>query len=244
MARICVAVVTVFALITKPLMAETIDNLGRIYTSVTLASEQRFNGVSNSDGKPVLQGSIHWLLPDNYYAGIWATGVDYNDPGNTSREIDTYAGKKWLLGDTEFKAEVMYTSFNDNVPGPTYDFVQLKFDAARTFGAFSTRLQCAWSPEGAYAAGSTLHLRVLASYNIRDWLKLRGMIGRGIVEKRVNRTYSDFGITAKFRRYSFDLSHIGTNSARRDCGYTDWCESAFVGKITINGPDFRAAFWR
>src|SRR5262245_32686733 len=109
---------------------------GKLYPTLMLTSDYRYDGVSNTSGNPALQASLYWWRPDHFYAGIFATTVDFSgfyDP-DTSYEIDLYAGYNWDFGPPYFEmggdatrltAEIMYTQFPDQgPPGPTYNFLQ------------------------------------------------------------------------------------------------------------------------
>lgn len=64
--------------------------------TVTLASDYLFNGVSQTDEDPALQGSIDWAGESGWYAGTWASNVDFGD--GTDIEWDFYAGYWQDLG--------------------------------------------------------------------------------------------------------------------------------------------------
>jgi len=44
---------------------------GGVFSAVTLASDYRYQGVSESLGKPVVQGYVHWARPDGFYLGAF-----------------------------------------------------------------------------------------------------------------------------------------------------------------------------
>ncbi|WP_100641736.1 TorF family putative porin [Alteromonas facilis] len=66
-------------------------------STITLASDYLFNGVSQTDEDPALQGSIDWEGETGWYAGTWASNVDFGD--DTDIEIDLYVGYWHDLGD-------------------------------------------------------------------------------------------------------------------------------------------------
>src|SRR4051812_38544706 len=78
---------------------------GGLFSAVTLASDYRYQGVSESLGRPVVQGYVHWWRPDGFYAGVFAAQADFGYVGAPSYEIDAYAGKNVRLqgGRTELK---------------------------------------------------------------------------------------------------------------------------------------------
>src|SRR3954451_19981288 len=86
---------------------------GGLYSAVTRASDYRYQGVSESRGRPVVQGYVHWYRPDGYFAGVFGTQLDFGYQGAPTYEIDAYAGKNFRLGagKTELKLQAMYTTF-------------------------------------------------------------------------------------------------------------------------------------
>jgi uncharacterized protein (TIGR02001 family) len=64
--------------------------------TVTAASDYTFNGVSQTQNDPALQGSLDYAFDNGVYAGTWASNVDF---GNTDLEWDFYLGKFVTLND-------------------------------------------------------------------------------------------------------------------------------------------------
>ena len=144
------------AAVLLPTGAQAQSNRGGLFSSVGLTSDYRYQGVSNSDGNPALQGYVHWWRPDGFYAGLFATQVDFDDPGDTSYELDLYGGKNFDLkdGKTRLTAEAMFTAFpNEHVWGPTYNFIQFKAAARRTEGPWVLTTTGSFVPEASYGAG-------------------------------------------------------------------------------------------
>ncbi|ESP90919.1 MULTISPECIES: TorF family putative porin [Pseudoalteromonas] len=59
-------------------------------TTVTAASDYTFNGVSQTQNDPAIQGSLDKAFDNGVYAGSWASNVDF---GDTDIEWDFYVGK-------------------------------------------------------------------------------------------------------------------------------------------------------
>src|SRR5688572_30653455 len=170
---------------------------GKIYPSVSFTSDYRYNGVSYSGREPTPQASLHWLGPRGWYAGVWTSGVDFDDPGNTSIEGDVYLGRAVDFGRTCLAGEVLYTFFPDKTfRGPTYDFLQLKVRGSRSFDALGVGALAAWTPEASYRSGTAWRVAIDASYALTGSLKASASAGRRWIEFGVDRTFWDAGITA------------------------------------------------
>lgn len=206
-----------------------------LYPSFGIASDYRFNGVSISDRRPSLQASLHWIGPGRFYLGVWLAQVDFNDPGDTSLEVDVYAGRQIVRERTQLRFEVMVNSFDDQVPGPTYDFLQLKLRADRRLGRLWVGSSTAFTPEGSYGSGITWQVRGHLSYPFSKRLSMSAQIGRGMVERRHDRWYWDLGVTADWRRLSLDIRWTDTSLSVEECGGTRWCVGALVAALTVRG---------
>ena len=138
----------------QPAAAQTVGKHGVLVPWILVASQYRFDGISASDNKPVLQGSLYWWRPDKTYAGVFVSQVDYRDPGKTSYEVDVYAGRHFDVRGTQVTLEAMYSFFPDNKTwGPTYDFLQTKVKARRTFEKVTLGGNVAWTPQAPYGSG-------------------------------------------------------------------------------------------
>ena len=61
-----------------------------VSVTTTLVSDYLFNGLSQTNDEPTLQGSVDWWNDSGWYAGSFASGVDYGQ--GTDYEVDFYAG--------------------------------------------------------------------------------------------------------------------------------------------------------
>jgi uncharacterized protein (TIGR02001 family) len=66
-------------------------------TTVTGVSDYTFNGVSQTQNDPALQGSLDYAFDDGLYLGSWASTVDFTD--DTNLEWDFYVGKYVTLNE-------------------------------------------------------------------------------------------------------------------------------------------------
>jgi uncharacterized protein (TIGR02001 family) len=66
--------------------------------NLALTSDYIFRGISNSNRKPALQGGIDYAHASGWYAGGWASSVDFNDGGEARVEVDGYLGHAGSAG--------------------------------------------------------------------------------------------------------------------------------------------------
>lgn len=103
-----------------------------VFTSnVGFVSNYIFRGVSQTGGKPTLQGGFDYTPASGFYAGVWGSGISWISDGGTATnagtEIDTYFGFRNTFS-TDFNYDVGFLRYN--YPG-TYDYTK-GFAAADT----------------------------------------------------------------------------------------------------------------
>jgi uncharacterized protein (TIGR02001 family) len=213
---------------------------GGLFSAVMLASDYRYQGVSESRGRPVVQGYLHWWRPDGVYAGVFATQVDFGYAGAPTYEIDSYAGKNFSLqgGRTELKLEGMYTSFPDNrTPGPTLDFVQAKVQAKRTSGPWTILGLASYVPRGSYGSGPIARVEGETDFAVSKHLTLKALVGSQGGGRGHDRTYWSLGVATTWKTLGFELRYLDNDRTRANCGFLPKaCDPALVGTLTVSLP--------
>ena len=208
---------------------------GGIYSAVILTSDYRFQGVSASDNHAAVQGYAHYHRPDGWYAGVFASQVDFNDFG-TSYELDPYVGRNWDLkdGKTRLKAEAMASLFLDNrTPGPTYDFVQFKLAAERKDGPLTVRGSVSFTPSASYGSGQARLAVAEAEYALGRGVTFKGLAGRRWIERGQDRSFWNLAAAAKWKHLTFEIRYQDTDLSKRQCGFNpDICGASVGGSIT------------
>ncbi|WP_430459684.1 TorF family putative porin [Thalassolituus sp. LLYu03] len=78
--------------LTTLLLAAPFSCLAGVSAEVSLVSDYRFNGVSQTDKGPALQASLDYSHDSGIYLGTWASNVDYGNGDDTNLEWDYYIG--------------------------------------------------------------------------------------------------------------------------------------------------------
>jgi uncharacterized protein (TIGR02001 family) len=218
-----------------PPAAPAVPEIGMLVVQPMVTSDYRYQGISSSDGHPTAQLSLYLWRPDNWYAGVFLTGVDYND-GDTSLEVDTYAGRHFRVRGTRLTLEAMYTSFPDrSFQGPTYDFWQFKAQAQRSFGRLQLTGVASYVPQASYGSGQATRLETEAVYRLTPSLTARAQVGRRWIERGYDRTYWSLGAAAKWRQLTLDVRYVDTDLPPQACTFTT-CEPAVVATLTYDLP--------
>lgn len=113
--------------------------------TATGTSDYVFRGVSQSDEDPTIQGSVG-IGYGMFYAGVWASGIDFGPGEDADIEVDYYAGFKPTWGPATFDFGLIYYDY----PGYTddADLLELKGgvsgEVAKSLTAGATLY---WSPD-------------------------------------------------------------------------------------------------
>jgi uncharacterized protein (TIGR02001 family) len=209
---------------------------GGLFAFVDLTSDYRYQGASNTDGNAALQGNLHYWRPDGWYAGLFASQVDFKDPGRTSYELDWYGGKNLEFdgGKTELKLQLMYTAYPDNRTfGPTYDFLTDEVALKHVWGKLSTSTLFAFVPEGSYRSGKVWRTENEADYALAPWLMFKGLAGYQWGGRDHQRVYWSLGAATRWKSLGFDLRYVATDRTEADCPFLPkTCGPAVVATVT------------
>lgn len=122
------------------LMAAGVAHAGDFSMTVTATSDYDFRGVTQTSGKPAIQGSLDWAADNGLYVGAWASNVDFGNCCDESVELDLYAG--FAGGDEEgltFDVGALYYSY----PGAD-DLDYPEVFAGIAYGMFDAKIWYSW----------------------------------------------------------------------------------------------------
>jgi uncharacterized protein (TIGR02001 family) len=217
--------------------AQAQDCCGRLYASLFLASDYRYDGLSLSGHEATAQASLYWWRPDKFYGGVWVSGVDFSDLGDTTTyyEIDVYGGRNFDFGRIQLTLEGMYSFFPDeDIPGPTYNFATAKGRLRRSVDALTFGSAIAWVPEAPYGGGPSWRLTGEVSYAWANWLTTNGQLGHRWNEQGADRAFWDIGATTMWKKISVDLRYSDTNLGFAECGFINWCEAGVAATLRLD----------
>lgn len=90
-------------------------------TTVTVASDYMFNGVSQTNNDPALQASVDYFADNGVYAGVWTSNVDYG--AAAGRELDPYVGQFIQLNDAwGIDYGIAYYTYHDGNDGSSLNY--------------------------------------------------------------------------------------------------------------------------
>ena len=229
----------VATLLAATLLAAAAHAQSGLYSQVTLTSDYRYQGVSSTSRKPALQGVVHHFRPDGWYAGLFASQVDYGYAESPSFELDFYGGKTLKLNDkTDLKLQALASVFPDNrTPGSTFDFVQGGASLIRREGRLTLTGLTTYVPQGSYGSGQIWRAEGGADYALSKSVTLKALAGRQWTERRPDRSYWSLGVEARWRHLIFEVRYQDTDLSRDRCGFNpDICGASLTGAVTAILP--------
>lgn len=120
---------------------------------VTLTSDYRFRGTTQTNEDPAVQATVNVNHSSGLYAGVWASSIDGGLDGSTPAltgygdvEIDLYGGyTKTLSSGIGFDIGLLYYLYADGASGVNTDFFEPYAAVTYTIGPVSTKLGAAYA---------------------------------------------------------------------------------------------------
>jgi uncharacterized protein (TIGR02001 family) len=238
--------------------------------NVGLVTDYIFRGISQSHGKPAIQGGFDYAHSSGLYAGIWGSSIAWvSDAQNTSVpvEIDVYGGYKNTFAD-DFNYDVGVITYNYPGSKDVTANASAKANTVEVYGALGWKwLTAKYSHTvsshfvGWYggAAGTDTtkdtrgsnYLELNAAYDLGEGWGIAGHIGHQKVAgyDKVGDTdasYSDWkiGVTKDVGFGVVGLAYSDTDTkgtCNGNGGSNAYCWGVYHGGATPSSSDFRNA---
>jgi len=244
-----------FALVGLAPAAQAEDSAWGPFTAgMSLTSDYRFRGISNSDRDAAVQGWVQYDHASGAYANIWASSIDFNDTAtyDSSVEVDLTAGYNFKLpADTNAGVKVVYYWYADaDTSGRAeYDYWELIANASHEFGKVTATGEVAFSPDYFGEVGDAWTTTGGASINVTDsflfftdGLDASAHVGYQWIDDNTlagipDYLFYDFGFTANWGSTSFDVRWVDTDVKTSECfAVTNNCEGGIVLTLSATLP--------
>lgn len=228
------AVTTAILALTLSAAASAADRDGEeksvsVRGNISLASDYKFRGISQTDGGAALQGDFDLDLANGFYLGTWGSNVDFAN----SLELDYYGGFRGDITESlHFDVGYIYYDYPSTPDEDPYGEVygKLGFDGF-TFGL-------AWSDDYYLQSGKFLYtsadyttelggfgLNFHLGHNAFDSDRFLGGAGDSYLD------YSA-GIIRKWGGIEWGLNLIDTDLDKGECFGEDWCGLSAVVSLS------------
>ncbi len=219
----------------EPESAEASESAWSVEGSVDLVSDYMFRGISQTNEKPALQIGASVSHESGFYAGLWGSGVNYDDPGDgISTEMDFYVGWSHDMTD-RLNLDLManrYTYPGSN-PGYGIDYTEYlgKLTLDETwFAGFGYANDYVKSGE----AATYYQLGMDKAIGESGWT-VHASAGHYDLQDVAGDSYDDFmlGISKTLGPVEISLSYTGTSGASEDIAPSAWTKDRLLAKISI-----------
>lgn len=217
---------------------------GRKFTysfSLTGTTDYVFRGISQTDNDPTLQGSFD-IGYGIFYAGIWASGVDFDD--DATFEADWYAGITPKLGNFEFDFGVIAYTYPGAMGYDLVDLWEYKIGVSTSISGFSVGATAFLHPE--YSDNEYYVFEGTAGYEFKEvhgiTPSIDGLVGyfdavdTALAPGGESYTYWNAGLGLAMGGLSLDFRYWDSDISAFDCGFSDICEQKFVFSATVSVP--------
>jgi len=185
---------------------------------VTLTSQYRFRGISLSDEKAALQGTVNLNHESGFYAGAWGSSLDgFGELGSSNVELDLYAGYRREVGDgVTVDGGLLYYAYPGS-EGGDFEFFEPYANVSAVVGPATAKLGLAYAPEqDALGGNDNLYLfndNSLAIVNTPFSLTSHLGYSTGGSAAAFGSDYVDWslGASATWRNFSLGVAYVGTD---------------------------------
>lgn len=219
---------------------------GEISANVTLASDYIFRGVSQSSEQPAIQGGFDYGIGINqglnFYSGIWASNVNYEDSDEASVEIDYYGGLTYDIQNISLDFGGIYYAYPGAGGGLEYDYFEIQGAATYAFGGASITGSLNYSPDyfGTqtddgfyYQLATEIPLPTPFGLSIDAHLGHLTLDGTPVGSTDDVTDWS-IGLNVPFKGFDFRAAYTDTNLESKDsyCGGSSICDARGVFSVS------------
>jgi len=206
--------------------------------TLTGTSDYVFRGISQTDNDPTVQGAVD-VGYGMFYAGVWASGLDFGPGDDAQIEVDYYGGIKPTFSNVEFDFGFIYYDY----PGYSAtdpEILELKAGASTSIDKLSLGVIYFYSPDyhdleyGVIEASAGYELpkihmftpSVSALYGFVDDYNGGGEY-----------SYWNAGLGLGVGNISFDFRYWDSDLSAAECPFTaSTCDERFVFTASVSIP--------
>jgi uncharacterized protein (TIGR02001 family) len=234
--------------------AQAADEAGPFSGGVTLTSDYRFRGQSQSDRGAAIQGWVQYDHASGLFANIWASTIDFNDETahDSSIEVDLAVGySREIAENTTAGIKAVYYLYPDaDTPANSndYDYFELLANIEHDFGKAAVSAELAWSPDYFFESGDAVSLKggvsvpLMDKFIFMDALTASANLGYQWIDDNAtfgvdDYLYFDFGVSAGWEIFTVDLRWVDTDLETSDCfaaPNNEFCDGGVVLSLTAD----------
>lgn len=209
--------------------------------NVALTSDYQFRGISQTDEDPALQGGFDVSHSSGFYAGVWASNVDFEvqTVDDAHLELDVYAGYGGSITDKlGFDVGVLDYNYPGADGALDYDFTEVYGSLSYDFGPAALTVGVNVSGDYFAASGDSTWTYASLDVPLMNDFTLAASYGDMSIDKNAVFGTPDYnawtlGVSKELGGFGFDLTYSDTDLSDTQCfGGSDWCEDRIIFTIS------------
>jgi uncharacterized protein (TIGR02001 family) len=218
MKKTLLALAAVSALTALPAVSHAEDN--PLSFNLSLTSDYRYRGISQTRLKPALQGGADYALPGGFYVGTWLSTIKWikDFGGGADVEWDLYGGYKGEISkDLGYDVGVLSYQYPSHGLNPSP--VTNELYGALTFGPTTLKYSHSVSNLFGFAnSKNSGYLDLTATFDVGGGFSLVPHIGYQKVANNTSYSYTDYSLTASKEVAGFTLSGALVGASTKSIG--------------------------
>jgi len=196
--------------------------------SIAATSDYVWRGSSQSDENPTGQVGLTFNLPAGFYAGGWASGVDFGD-GDPDFEVDYYVGYN-----TDFSDSVNFDVMLNRYTYPGASELNFNELITKTTFADTYSLTVAYTNDVWNSGSDGWYYAVGGEWGLPAEFSLAANVGRSTFDDGVGVDYTDWnvGVSRPVGPVTLGLGYYGTDGKGKD-NFGKLADSRVVFTISV-----------
>lgn len=184
--------------------------------NVSLTSDYRYRGISQTRLKPALQGGADYAFDSGFYIGTWASTIKWikDGGGDSDVEIDVYGGYKTEIAKgLTLDVGLLQYLYPSNKLNPSANTLEVY--GALSFGPVTAKYSHSTTNLfGTPNSKQSGYLDVSATFDIGEGFSLVPHIGHQQVKRNSAASYTDYslGVTKDYAGFTFGGAIVGTDA--------------------------------
>jgi uncharacterized protein (TIGR02001 family) len=190
--------------------------------AVTFTTQYISRGLSQSDEKPALQGTIQMNHDSGFYAGLWGSNVNFNDGDEASVEVDVYGGYNGKQGNWSYGIGGIYYAYPGADDDLDYDFVGIPATLGYDIGVARITAGLQYFPDYFASSGTAFYSSVGVNAPLPYDFSIAAAAGHQSIEDEGSfgvPEYTDwsFKLGYDYQNLNVTLGYFDTDLSKAEC---------------------------
>jgi len=204
--------------------------------SLSVVSDYIDRGITNTDKKAAIQGSLDYSHDNGTYLGVWASNVDFDDGGEASSEVDFYIGYAGELGHVSWDVGLLRFIYPGADKSLNYDSNEFYLSASYPLNELTLSTEYYYSNDY-FGSGASHYISLGLEAPLPNDFSLAINVGRQQLEDNIGYGLPDYNdwrvsIGKGIDGFDFSLSVTGTSIDSAQCYGPDWCDTTVSFSIS------------